>query len=120
MLPSCQYRKTPSALRDVPATRKIRRVVRRGLLRYQNPSDAVMRIINACRVGDVARVSAHLNAGGDPNLFGLHRRTLLHVAASHGRENIWQLLIAHGAIVHQKDQYGITPLQIFNTSNDTG
>lgn len=88
-----------------------------------------MRIVNACRVGDVDRVRAHIAAGGDPNLYGLHRRTLLFVAMTSGQLDVCHMLVKHGASMFKRDQYCKTPadvaheqgiLHVFNTSNDTG
>ena len=84
-----------------------------------------MRTVNACRVGDVDRVRAHISAGGNPNVFGLHRRTLLYHAVKNKHIAVCRMLLAAGASWDMPDQYGNTPadiardLHIFNTSNDT-
>ena len=37
-------------------------------------------------------------------------RTALHVACSEGKTNIVRFLLGNGALVHQRDRYGHTPL----------
>ncbi len=71
----------------------------------------VMRLLEAAKSGDIKRVRALLNADGRlANASGPIRSSLwaadalpLHVAVMHGRKDIIDLLLAHGADIHARD-----------------
>ncbi len=66
----------------------------------------------AMRRGDVSRIKAYIEQGGDVNLRNSRRATLLHAAACGGHADAVRLLIAEGADVSTVAEYVGTPLHV--------
>ncbi|MEE8583319.1 MAG: ankyrin repeat domain-containing protein [Acidobacteriota bacterium] len=76
-------------------------------------------LIQAVLSGDAAKVE-ELLADHDPNLLGVHGRTALMHAASLGRNDLAELLLAAGADLGQADHSGNTALFFFPAQDDSG
>jgi ankyrin repeat protein len=64
----------------------------------------------AVHKGDRATVKQLIDAGADPNAFGLHGHAALHIAAVYGKIQMIRLLLAHGARLDLKDrEHDATP-----------
>ena len=86
------------------------------------PSVPDMGILKAAREGNIEVVKQHLAAGTDVDEKGSTLGgTALHQAASKGRKEIAELLIAKGADVNAKcasgKKQGLTPLDAANETN---
>src|SRR4051812_40941726 len=57
-------------------------------------------------------VQRYLDEGGDPNHRKADGNTLLHIAADNGETEIIRLLVANGASVNTRGNYGYTPLHL--------
>jgi len=64
----------------------------------------------ACRNGDVSIVRAGLDAGADLTATDADGKTLLHIAAYHGKSEVCQLLLDFDAVVDARDDHGFTAL----------
>jgi hypothetical protein len=53
-----------------------------------------------------------LKHGATVTATNLHGATPLHVAAEHGAEEVWRVLVAAGADIKAKDKYGRTPADV--------
>ncbi len=67
-------------------------------------------LLDAVLSNDIERAQQLLNRGADPHLRYSGGKTLLHIAAVHGRAGMVELLLAHGADVNARDKSGGTPL----------
>jgi uncharacterized protein len=74
-------------------------------------------LINAALDGKIELLNLLLSLGGDCNAVDKTGFTALHFAAQNYLEEVAALLIAHGAVVDARDEYGNTPLNkaVFNS-----
>ena len=67
-------------------------------------------LLRACADGDVAKLTALLDAGASPNVCNGIGQSGLHLAAMWGHAKIAELLLEAGAEVSIANEHGVTPL----------
>jgi len=70
------------------------------------------RLFTAVQGGQYRRAASFLKRGADMNRKNDQGDTVLHIAASLGRTDFAELLIAHGADVNVRNKFGETPLHV--------
>ncbi|WP_193387658.1 ankyrin repeat domain-containing protein, partial [Candidatus Jidaibacter acanthamoebae] len=97
----------------VPDAMRLRNDSSQELLQEQSISQKNTEIFEAVKYGDTEKVEKSLIEGVDINCReGNHGRTLLHIAALRGLNEIIALLIIHKADINIKDNKGKTPLHM--------
>src|SRR5437016_4148763 len=82
----------------------------------QDPEQPPTSIFDAAASGDMAQLSELLDRHPDlVNALGEQRRSPLHWAAVQGQVEAAELLLARGADVHVRDDWGATPLSCVGT-----
>ena len=76
----------------------------------EDPALKTHDFFNACKRGDVNKVSNDLRAGADPNIFDTTLTSALHVAAINGHIDVMRLLVSSGARLDSRDRNMVTPL----------
>jgi len=74
------------------------------------PQEAIHKLLQAAKIGDLADANAALAAGADPNAVDDEQRTPLHLAAENGHTDLARLLIDEGADLAATDERQWTPL----------
>ena len=80
----------------------------------------VMSLCWAAYQGDLNEIKRLVANGVDLNETDYDGRTCIHLAASEGREEVIQYLLAKKVVIDPKDRWGGTPLQDAQRHNHTG
>lgn len=76
-----------------------------------NDAAALFDLLTAASGGDLATVQALLARGTKIDAMDYDKRTALHLAASDGRVEVVNFLLAQGANPHVQDRWGNSPLE---------